>query len=105
MSTRAAIGIQKSNFQVLGAYVHYDGYPEYTLHHLSKFYSVPIDAESVVNLGGIKLLEPRIEKVVQISPGRPILFNNLKDFIEHFRAFYCEYFYLYTPLNKWKEVK
>lgn len=101
MATRAAIGYLKGDGSVVGAYVHYDGYPDHTLTTLVIHYNSPVMATSVVEIGAIDILENDINKVVQIAPGRPILFTNREEFVKHFEKFYCEYFYLYSPTRGW----
>ena len=118
MGTRSAIGYKTPQGKIRAKYSHYDGYPAYTGAMLQEHYTQARKIAQMVELGDQSFLEKEIfpkgahsfespEQGCTIFYGRDRgesdvdarEFDNFADFVEHYDACGCEYFYVWDGRN------
>ena len=118
MGTRSAIGYKTPEGKIRAKYSHYDGYPAYTGAMLEEHYQQARKIAQLVELGDQSFLAKEIfptgahsfdapEEGVTIFYGRDRgetdvdarEFDNFADFVEHYDACGCEYFYVWDGRN------
>lgn len=62
MGTRSRIGNENSDGSVTAIYCHWDGYVEYNGKVLSEHYRTPAKIASLLDLGSLSSLKPRVSK-------------------------------------------
>ena len=114
MGTRSAIGYATPEGRIRGKYSHYDGYPAYTGKMLQEHYQQARKIAQMVELGDQSFLDAEIfpkgahsfdspEQGVTVFYGRDRgetevdtqEFDNIADFVDHYKGCGCEYFYVY----------
>ena len=84
MSTNATITYNEKSI-----YMHWDGYPEYALDMLRKFYNTPEKAAELIAMGGMSELNETIEESVFYHRDRGEDFYNAKQ-TEEFNYIYIK---------------
>ena len=126
MGTRSAIAVKKDNGTVQGIYCHWDGYPTHNGQILANHYPFT-KALQLVSLGNLSYLREEIGEQQDFdarykNPGLedpnptwsmfygrdrgeagqdPKTFNTVGDFVDHFEASGCEYFYFVDTDGDW----
>ena len=105
MGTRSNIAYQRPNGQVVVAYCHWDGYPEYNGVMLNKHYNNQKKAEELANQGYVSSLKPTIKETLDdranIEP--PTIYHSAHTFYNDVQ-FDIEWIYLFKN-NQWYVAK
>ena len=121
MSTRSNIAILNNDGTVTAIYCHFDGYLEYNGLILSKHYSEPQKARTLINGGDLSSLHREIEPTAEHSfenpqddvcvyyhrdreeeweYTRPRTYENIAQLYEELKSGWIEYLYIYIG-NDW----
>ena len=84
MGTRSNIAYERPNGQVVVAYCHYDGYPEYNGVILNENYNTPQKAEELANQGYFVGLKPNLKDSLErggTSKEAPMIYHSLHTYL------------------------
>ena len=84
MGTRSNIAYERPNGQVVVAYCHYDGYPEYNGVILNENYNTPQKAEELANQGYFVALKPNLKDSLErggTSKEAPMIYHSLHSYL------------------------
>ena len=84
MGTRSNIAYERPNGQVVVAYCHYDGYPEYNGVILNENYNTPQKAEELANQGYFVSLQPNLKDSLErggTSKEAPMIYHSLHSYL------------------------
>mgnify|MGYP003124423247 FL=1 len=84
MGTRSNIAYERPNGQVVVAYCHYDGYPEYNGVILNENYNTPQKAEELANQGYFVGLKPNLKDSLErggTSKEAPMIYHSLHSYL------------------------
>jgi hypothetical protein len=111
MATRSAIGVAVGD-EIHSIYCHWDGY----LSHVGKILNTHYDRErslALINRGDLSVLGPEIDGApsrdacVFYSPQPPnttfgfMTWRSDQEFVQHYRTWQCEYFYILGWDDQW----
>ena len=109
MATRSAIGIVESDGSVNAIYCHWDGYVEAVGQTLVRFYHNLYLASELIDMGDTSSLGESLDTSVfyyrdrneSATTTQSKYFPNVTEYLNHYCARGCEYFYLYIG-NEWQ---
>ena len=83
MGTRSNIAYERPNGQVVVAYCHYDGYPEYNGVILNENYDTPKQAEELANQGYFSGLKPTLKESLEgrANQDPPMIYHSLHSYL------------------------
>ena len=84
MGTRSNIAYERPNGQVVVAYCHYDGYPEYNGVILNENYNTPQKAEELANQGYFVALKPNLKDSLErggTNKVAPMIYHSLHSYL------------------------
>ena len=101
MGTRSNIAVEQPNGEVVVAYCHYDGYPEYNGQLLNDHYNTTKKAKDLVNQGYFSSLKKTVAESIEdrVHKDKPFTYPNLDAYLEDVQ-FDIEWICIYKD-NQW----